>query len=84
MSDSITKYYELMEKETSEVSSEHQRSVLSIVEILMASKKARLRGELLKQVLKISKDAPNLSPSVVFQIAADIVKVDELCNKSTN
>ena len=81
MSDSITKYYELMEKETSEVSSEHQRSVLSIVEILMASKKARLRGELLKQVLKISKDAPSMNAVTVFQLAADIIKLDQLCNK---
>ena len=81
MSDSVTKYHEMMEKQTSMVSSEHQRSILSIVEILQASKKARLRGSLLKQVLKISKDAPHLSVSTVFQLAADIVKVDELCNK---
>jgi hypothetical protein len=81
MSDSVTKYYELMEKETSVVSSEHQRSILSIVEILQASKKAKLRSALLKQVLKISKDAPNMNAVTVFQLAADIIKVDELCNK---
>jgi hypothetical protein len=81
MSDSIAKYQELMEKKTSTVMSEHQRSILSIVEILQASKKAKLRGSLLRQVLKISKDAPQLGVSTVFQLAADIVKVDELCNK---
>jgi len=81
MSDSIAKYYELMEKETASLQSEHQRSVKSIVEILQASKKAKLWGALLKQVVKISQEGPHLTPGMVFQIAADIVKVDELCNK---
>jgi hypothetical protein len=81
MSDSIAKYYELVEKETSSLQSEHQRSVKNIVEILQASKKAKLRGALLKQVVKISQEGPHLTPGTVFQIAADIVKVDELCNK---
>ena len=81
MSDSIAKYYELVEKETSSLQSEHQRSVRSIVEILQASKKAKLRGALLKQVVRISQEGPHLTPGTVFQIAADIVKVDELCNK---
>jgi TATA-box binding protein (TBP) (component of TFIID and TFIIIB) len=81
MSDSITKYYELVEKETSSLQSEHQKSVKNIVEILQASKKAKLRGALLKQVVKISQEGPHLTPGTVFQIAADIVKVDELCNK---
>jgi hypothetical protein len=80
MSDSITKYNELVESETSKLRSEHQRSVEIIVEILQAAKKARLRGSLLKQVLKISQEAPHLTPGTVFQMAADIVKVDELCN----
>lgn len=81
MSDSIKKYQELLEQETSQLQSEHQKSILTIVEILQASKKAKLRGALLKHVLKISKEAPHLSPSTVFQIAADVAKVDELCNK---
>ena len=81
MSDSIAKQYELVEKETSSLQSEHQKSVKSIVEILQASKKAKLRGALLKQVVKISQEGPHLTPGTVFQIAADIVKVDELCNK---
>jgi hypothetical protein len=81
MSDSIAKYHELINNSTVPVSSEHQTSIRSIVEILQASKKAKLRGTLLKHVLKISKEAPHLSPSTVFQIAADVVKVDELCNK---
>lgn len=80
MSDSIAKYHELVESQTSNLRSEHQRSVEIIVEILQAAKKARLRGSLLKQVVKISQEAPHLTPGTVFQMAADIVKVDELCN----
>lgn len=81
MSDSIARYHELTEQETSSLQSEHQRSVESIVEILQASKKVKLRKDLLRQVVKISKQGPHLSPATVFQIAADVVKVDELCNK---
>ena len=81
MSDSIARYYELAAKGTSSFPSEHQRSVETIVEILQASKKAKLRGTLLKQVIKISQEGPHLTPGTVFQIAADIIKVDELCNK---
>ena len=80
MSDSITKYNELIESETSLLRSEHQRSVEIIVDILQAAKKAKLRGTLLRQVLRISQEAPHLTPGTVFQMAADIVKVDELCN----
>jgi len=80
MSDSIARYNELVEEETTLLPSEHQRGILTIVEILQASKKAKLRGALLKHVLRISKESPHLSPSTVFQIAADVVKVDELCN----
>ena len=80
MSDSIAKYYELMENDTSILTSQHQRSISIILEILRAAKKAKLRSALLRQVLKISQDAPHLTPSTVFQIAADVVKVDELCN----
>ncbi len=81
MSNSRAKYEELIEIENTTVVSQNQQGVLTIVEILQASKKAKLRGALLKQVIKISKEAPHLSASVVFQIAADVVKVDELCNK---
>jgi hypothetical protein len=81
MSDSITKYFELVEKEAASLQSEHQKSVKTIVEILQASKRAKLRGALLRQVVKISQEGPHLSPGTVFQIAADVVKVDELCNK---
>jgi uncharacterized protein YaiE (UPF0345 family) len=84
MSDSIAKYNELIESETFQLKSEHQRSVGIIVEILQAAKKAKIRGALLRQVLKISQEAPHLTPGTVFQIAADVVKVDELCNMKKN
>ena len=80
MSDSIAKYNEMIESKDFQSNSEHQRSVGIIVEILQAAKKSKLRGALLRQVLKISQDAPHLTPGTVFQIAADVVKVDELCN----
>jgi len=80
MSDSITKYHEMIESGISQLRSEHQRSIGTIVDILLAAKKAKIRGALLRQVLKISQEAPHLTPGTVFQIAADVVKVDELCN----
>jgi hypothetical protein len=81
MSNSVSKYFELVEKEAELLQSEHQRGIVRIVEILQGAKKAKMRSDLLKQVLKISKEAPGLSPVTVFQIAADEVKIDELCNK---
>jgi len=81
MSDSIAKYHELLEqKQGTQSKSQHQQSVDSIIEILQAAKRARLRKDLLRQVVKISNQGPNLPPATVFQIAADVVKVDELCN----
>lgn len=81
MSDSITKYHELMQDKKQLIRSEHQKSIDSIVEILQASKKAKLRKELIRQVVKISNEGPHLTPATVFQIAADVIKVDELCNR---
>lgn len=80
MSDSISKYHELMQDKKQLIRSEHQMSVDSIVEILQASKKAKLRKDLLRQVVKISNEGPHLTPATVFKIAADVIKVDELCN----
>jgi hypothetical protein len=80
MSNSRAKYLELMEQDATVPQSDHQRGVTRIVEILQGAKKAKMRSNLLKQVIKISSEAPQLSPVTVFQIAADVVKVDELCN----
>ena len=80
MSDSIAKYHDLMQDKKQLIRSEHQMSVDSIIEILEASKKAKLRKNLLRQVVKISNEGPHLTPATVFKIAADVVKVDELCN----
>ena len=68
MSDSITKYHE-------------QRGVRILCEILSASSKADLVQELVAKAFEVSIKNGNLSPVTVFQIAADEVKVDELCNK---
>jgi len=80
MSDSIAKYHELM-KETPANESEHQRGVRILCEILSASSCANLVQELIAKAFKISMEGPTLTPVTVFQIAADSVKVDELCNK---
>ena len=80
MSDSRAKYEELRESNSFVENTEQQRSVGIIVEILQASQQSSLTEDLLNKVLQISKKGCNLSPATVFQIAADSVKVDELCN----
>ena len=80
MSDSRAKYEELREKPSFVDITEQQRSVAIIVEIIQASDYTSLTKELLSKVLQVSKEGPNLSPATVFQIAADAIKVDELCN----
>lgn len=84
MSDSRAKYEELREKPSFVENTEQQRSVAIIVEILQASEHTTLTKELLRKVLQVSKEGPNLSPATVFQIAADATKVDELCNIKKN
>jgi hypothetical protein len=84
MSDSRAKYEELREKPSFVEDTEQQRSVAIIVEILQASEHTSLIKELLSKVLQVSKEGPNLSPATVFQIAADAIKVDELCNAKQN
>ena len=81
MSNSLSKYHDMLQdqQQVTPTSSEHQRGVVAIVEILQAAKKAKMRSNLLRQVLRISSEAPQLSPTTVFQIAADEVKIDELC-----
>lgn len=79
MSNSLSKYFELIEQNATVPKSDHQRGVAAIVEILQAAKKAKMRSNLLRQVLRISSEAPQLSPTTVFQIAADEIKIDELC-----
>ena len=80
MSDSRAKYEELREKPSFTDSTEHLRSVAIIVEVLQASDYTSLTKYLLTKVLQVSKEGPNLSPATVFQIAAEAIKIDELCN----
>lgn len=80
MSNSRAKYEELRHKPDFNQDTPQQRSVAIIVEILQASDHTSLTKDLLVKVLEISKQGPNLTPVVVFQIAADAIKVDELCN----
>jgi len=77
---SRARYEELRLKPDFKEDTPQQRSIATIVEILQASHHTNMTDHLIMKVVNISKTAPNLSPAVVFQIAADAVKVDELCN----
>ena len=77
---SRAKYEELKQKPDFTQETAQQRSVAIIAEILQASQRINTTDHLLMKVLNISNESPNLSPVVVFQIAADDMKVDELCN----
>ena len=78
---SRARYEELRLKPDFTENTPQQRSIANIVEILQASQHTNMTEHLLMKVLNISSRSPNLSPLVVFQIAADAVKVDELCNE---
>lgn len=77
---SRAKYEELRLKPDFVENTPQQRSIAIIVEILQGSQHINMTDHLIMKVLNISKTAPNLSPAVVFQIAADCIKVDEICN----
>ena len=81
MSDSIKKYQELLEEGRTFTVTTHQRSTMTIIEILRASDCAGNMKTLLEKATDICKKSPNLTPATVFQIAGDEVKVDELCGK---
>lgn len=78
---SRARYEELRQKPDFKEETPQQKSTAIIVEILQASQHTNTTDQLLIKVLNISSQSPNLSPVVVFQIAADSTKVDELCNK---
>ena len=82
MSDSIARYNELIQDKKATMETPSQRGLRVVCEILHAAASVDLVNELVNKALAISKTAPELSPVVVFQIAADEVKVDELCNKT--
>jgi len=77
---SRAKYEELIQEEQFVDLSPAQRSVSIIVELFAAAVKADLVDTFLTKAQEISNNAPKLSPVIVFQIAADEAKVDELCN----
>lgn len=81
MSDSVTKYYDMMDNAREPRHTTHgNQAVNDILAILQAAKKAKLRGPLLKQVHKVAAKNPHMSPSTVFKIAADDLKICELSN----
>jgi len=77
---SRAKYEELRERPDFREQTPQQRSMSIIVEVLQASQHTNMTDHLIMKLLNISQNAPNLSPTTVFQVAAEAVKVDELCN----
>lgn len=77
---SRAKYEELIQEEQFVETSPTQRSVHILIEIIAAASKTGTLETLLSKAQQISNNAAKLSPVIVFQIAADEAKVDELCN----
>jgi hypothetical protein len=80
MSNSRAKYEELREQQGFLDLNTTQRTVHILVELFAAAVAAGTVETFLSRAQQISNNAPKLSPVVVFQIAADAIKVDELCN----
>ena len=77
---SRAKYEELKQQEHFIDLETTQRTVHILVELFAAAVKAGTVETFLSKAQDISNNAPKLSPVLVFQIAADEAKVDELCN----
>lgn len=78
MSDSRAKYEEI--KHTFALHSSSQREVRILLDILQGMKSIDTLEVFVEKARTISKDFPNLSPLVVYQMAADGALVDELCS----
>jgi hypothetical protein len=79
MSDSIKKYHELLEEGKDMTATYNQVNTTTIVEIIRASDCAGNLKKLLQKAVEISKKGAHLTPALVFQIAGEEMKVDELC-----
>jgi len=79
MSDSIKKYHELLEEGKSISTTYNQVNTSIIIEIIRASDCAGNLKQLLQKAGEISKNGFHLTPTLVFQIAGEEIKVDELC-----
>jgi hypothetical protein len=80
MSNSRAKYEELRQQEGFVDNTHNQRSMTILLEVLHAANKANMVDVLIDKAWYILKGAPNLTPLVIFQLAAEEAKVDELCN----
>ena len=80
MSNSRAKYEELRQQEHFIDLEVNQRAVHILVDLFKAAVEANTVETFLNKAQYISNNAPKLSPVVVFQIAADEAKVDELRN----
>jgi hypothetical protein len=77
MSDSVEKYYELLEEGKLLNETPNQQAVGLIVEVI----KAGNLDTLLKGVLELSLKNPHLTPRMVFEIVGEELRVGEVCNK---
>ena len=78
---SADKYRELVQDQNFTHESPQQRGVSIICEIIQAAAKGDMVVDLINKAVEISKSSAQLSPVVVFQIAGDEMKVEEVCNK---
>jgi hypothetical protein len=79
MSDSVAKYHELLQEGRLLQNSPHQKSIGTIVEIVRAAMVAQNLDVVLKKVVSLSLQNPEMSPATVFSIVSVEAKVDELC-----
>jgi hypothetical protein len=79
MSDSISKYYELMEKDTTVETSPEQKTMNILRDIILCSYKTKTIKSLMNKSHELSQKHSNLPALACIQIAADELKVDELC-----
>ena len=75
---SRAKYEELQHEGDSQTA--NQKSTHIILDTLSRVYDARQMQVFLEKAYYISKSAPNLSPLVVIELAAEEARVDQLCN----
>ena len=84
MSDSVAKYYELLQEGKLTHQSVNHKAVQLISQIVAASHSVGNLDTLLSKVDRLSSQNPNLSPTMVFDIVSEEMKVDEVCTTKTN
>jgi hypothetical protein len=79
MSDSIKKYYELLEEGVLENTSPNFKSTSSILKVLERVKDMESLQDFIEKARQVNENGRNLTPATVFEIAYEEVRVDQLC-----